>query len=86
MKKIVCDYCKKQVEEYTEYLLPVRVPISAKSRHGITLAILGYETQDVTYDVCNECREKMAILLELVTKTRFENGDITTMSVVFDEK
>lgn len=86
MKKIVCDYCKKQVEESTEYVLPVRVPISAKSSHGITLAILGYETQDVTYDVCNECREKIASLLELVTKTSFKNSDITTMSVVIDEK
>lgn len=66
-------------------MLPVRVPISAKSRHGITLAILGYETQDVTYDVCPECREKIATLLELVTRTNFENGDITTMSVVLEE-
>lgn len=85
MKKVICDFCKKQTESSTEYVLPCMCSIDAKDRHGITLVRFGYEVGDDKKDVCPECKEKIASLLELVPRVRYENNDRTCMSIVWDE-
>lgn len=85
MKKIICDFCKKQTESAIEYTLPCMCPIEAKGKHGVTLFRLGYEVGDDKKDVCPECREKIASLLNLVPNVEYENGDRTTMSLVWNK-
>ena len=84
MKKIICDFCKKQAESATEYTLPCLCPIEARHK-GIVLAQFGYEVNDVKKDVCPECQEKIASLLNLVPNVEYENGNRTTMSLVWDK-
>ena len=85
MKKVICDFCKKQTESSTEYVLPCMCPIDAKNRYGVTLVRFGYEVCDDKKDVCPECKEKIASLLELLPRVKYENDDRTRMALVWDE-
>ena len=84
MKKVICDFCKKQVEDSTEYTLPCLCPIEAKDRHGVVLVKFGYEVGDDKKDVCPECKEKIASLLALVPRVRYDENDKSKFMLVWD--
>ena len=86
MKKIICDFCKKQTDSSVEYKLPCNCPIDAKDRYGVVLFRFGYEVGDDKKDVCPECREKIAALLDLVPRVQFNGGDKTSMSIAFSNE
>ena len=87
MKKIICDFCNKQTLHATEYTLPCMCPIEVKT-HGIVVAKMGYEIGEEKKDVCPECKEKIASLLELVPKIKIEgdNRDTIRMKAVKEKK
>ncbi len=86
MKKIICDFCKLESNDTTEYILPSREPIETRGGIGNSLLFkCGYKTQDIKKDVCPECREKIARLLGLVKNVNIEDVDNATMSITFGE-
>ena len=88
MKKIICDFCGKETNDTMKYTLPYREKIKAWNGMGVVFAEFGYETFDKNKDVCPECQEKIALLLELMPKCKVvKNGDNTNSLLlnIYDE-
>ena len=84
MKKIICDFCKKESDSTTEYVLPDYVTYEANDLKGNTLYKFtsSNEIHDVTKDVCPNCAKKIIGLLQLVPRVTFEeDNNIETMSI-----
>ena len=84
MKKIICDFCEKESDSTTEYVLPDYVTYEAKDLKGNTLYKFtsSNEIHNVTKDVCPNCVKKIIGLLQLVPRVNFEeDNNIETMSI-----
>ena len=84
MKKIICDFCKKESGSTTEYVLPEYVTYEARDVKGnILYKFAGSnEIHNVTKDVCPNCTKKIIGLLQLVPRVNFEeDNNIETMSI-----
>ena len=84
MKKVICDYCNKESDNTTEYVLPDYVTYEAKDLKGNILykLVSNNEIHSVTKDVCPNCAKKIIGLLQLVSRVNFEEeNNIGTMSI-----
>ena len=84
MKKIICDFCKKESDSTTEYVLPDYVTYEANDLKGNTLYKFASnnEIHSATKDVCPNCAKKIIGLLQLVPRVNFEEeNNIETMSI-----
>lgn len=80
MRKVICDFCKKETMYPSTYSLPVLHDYDVKDENGnIIYRLDGCEEKEK--DVCPECERKIASLLELVPNVKFENNDKTSMSI-----
>lgn len=57
-----CDLCKKIVERYTSYILPVNEYVYAENK-GIKLAKFKKGVKHKKVDLCNDCLLTLADLL-----------------------
>lgn len=63
MKKVICDFCKKEATVSSSYILPVLNSYSAKDMHGnIMYRVDSCEKEEK--DICPECERKIASLLQ----------------------
>ena len=67
MKKVICDYCGSETENLKEYIA--------------LLFKFGYKTIDTKRDVCIECQNKIAFLMNLLPKMQIKNGNAATMEI-----
>ena len=84
MKKIICDFCEKESDDTTEYVLPDYVTYETKDLKGNTLYKFASsnEIHNTTKDVCPKCAKKIIGLLQLVPRVNFEeDNNIETMSI-----
>ena len=84
MKKVICDYCNKESDNTTEYVLPDYVTYEVKGLKWNTLHKFASsnEIHNVTKDVCPNCVKKIIGLLQLVPRVNFEEeNNIKTMSI-----
>ena len=58
-----CDFCKKIVEDYTAYILPVNEYICVESE-GIRLAKFKKGVTHQKIDLCTECSQALANLYD----------------------
>ena len=84
MKKVICDYCNKESNNTTEYVLPDYVTYEAKDSKGniVCKFASNNEIHSATKDVCPNCAKKIIGLLQLVPRVNFEEeNNIETMSI-----
>ena len=84
MKKVICDYCNKESDNMTEYVLPDYVTYEAKDLKGSIVCkfVSNNEIHSTTKDVCPNCAKKIIGLLQLVPRVNFEEeNNIETMSI-----
>ena len=84
MKKVICDYCNKESDNTTKYVLPDYVTYEVKDSKGNIVYKLANnnEIHSATKDVCPNCAKKIIGLLQLVPKVKFEKyNDMETMSI-----
>ena len=84
MKKIICDYCNKESDNTTEYVLPDYVTYEVKDSKGNIVYKLANnnEIHSATKDVCPNCTKKIIGLLQLVPRVNFEEeNNIGIMSI-----
>ena len=84
MKKAICDYCNKESDNTTEYVLPDYVTYEVKGLKGDILYKFANknEIHNVTKDVCPNCAKKIIGLLQLVPRVNYEEENkIETMSI-----
>lgn len=85
MKKIICDFCEKESNNATEYVLPEYITTyEAKDSKGNILYKFtsSNEIHNVTKDVCPNCAKKIIGLLQLIPRVNFEeDNNIETMSI-----
>lgn len=84
MKKVICDYCNKESDNTTEYVLPDYVTYEAKDSKGniVYKFASNNEIHSITKDVCLNCAKKIIGLLQLVHRVNFEEeNNIETMSI-----
>ena len=81
MKKVICDYCGSKTENLKEYIIPNREPIYIRDRNNALLFKFGYKTIDTKRDVCIECQNKIAFLMNLLPKMQIKNGNAATMEI-----
>lgn len=58
-----CDFCKKIVEDYTAYILPVNEYIYAENQ-GIKIAKFKKGVTHQKIDLCNKCSQALANFLD----------------------
>lgn len=58
-----CDFCKKIVNDYTSYILPVNEYVYAENK-GIKLAKFKKGIKTKTVDLCNQCSQVLANFLD----------------------
>lgn len=58
-----CDFCKKIIEDYTAYILPVNKYIYAESQ-GIKIAKFKKGVTSQKIDLCAECSQALANLYD----------------------
>lgn len=84
MKKVICDYCNKESDNTTEYVLPDYVTYEVKGFKENTSYKFtsSNEIHSATKDVCPNCAKKIIRLLQLVSRVNFEEeNNIETMSI-----
>ena len=84
MKKIICDFCKKESDSTTEYVLPDYITYEAKDSKGNVVCKFASndEIHSITKDVCPNCAKKIIGLLQLVPRVKFEvENNIGAMSI-----
>ena len=84
MKKVICDYCNKESDNTTEYVLPDYVTYEVKGSKGniVYKFANNNEIHSATKDVCPNCTKKIIGLLQLVPRVNFEEGNnIEAMSI-----
>lgn len=59
-----CDFCKKIVEDYTAYILPVNEYVYAKNHQGVKLAKIKRGVTHQKIDLCAECSQALANLYD----------------------
>ena len=74
MKKVICDYCNKESDDTTEYVLPDYVTYEAKGLKGNVLYKFtsSNEIYNATKDVCPNCAKEIIGLLQLVPRVSCE--------------
>lgn len=64
MKVTICDFCKKESNNTTEYVFPEYVTYEAKNKEGnILVKFPSNEIHRMPKDVCLNCANKIARLL-----------------------
>ena len=84
MKKVICDYCNKESDNTTKYVLPDYVTYEVKGSKGniVYKFANNNEIHSATKDVCPNCTKKIVELLQLVPRVNFEEeNNIETMSI-----
>lgn len=80
MKKVICDYCGSESNDIKEYIVPVREHNDVRDRNNILVFRL-YHTVDIKKDICPECREKVATLMNLIPKMQIRNNSLAATEI-----
>lgn len=69
MKKVICDFCKKETTTSSSYTFPVLHSCDAKDMYGNILYRLD-TCEKEEKDICPKCERKIASLLQFDTNEK----------------